>query len=128
MKRSVMVRAWEIAKAAAVKFGGKTREYFAESLRKAWAETKSATITLSGTKVVVIADEVTHKITSIMAIVDGRIAQTYGPCETKVAYMDAYRSAVNTHVGYGNMAEMYIRRASGILTFDSVQEITKRAK
>lgn len=39
--RKVMVRAWEIAKAAVVRFGGKVREYLAEALRQAWAEVQS---------------------------------------------------------------------------------------
>jgi hypothetical protein len=33
-----MTRAWEIARAAVAKFGGKIREFFAESLKSAWAE------------------------------------------------------------------------------------------
>lgn len=40
MKKQIMVRAWEIAKAAVAQFGGKAREYFAEALRMAWAEAK----------------------------------------------------------------------------------------
>ena len=38
--RNVMTRAWEIAKEAEVKFGGKVKEYFALSLRQAWSEVK----------------------------------------------------------------------------------------
>lgn len=41
MMKNVMVRAWEIAKAAVVKFGGKVREYFAAALKMAWAEAKA---------------------------------------------------------------------------------------
>lgn len=41
MKKQIMVRAWEIAKAAVAQFGGKAREYFAESLRIAWTEAKT---------------------------------------------------------------------------------------
>lgn len=41
--KNVMVRAWEIAKAAAVKFGGKVKEYFAQALAMAWAEEKNIT-------------------------------------------------------------------------------------
>jgi len=33
---NVMKRAWEIAKAGQQKFGGKVKEYFAESLKLAW--------------------------------------------------------------------------------------------
>lgn len=39
--KQVMVRAWEIAKGAVAKFGGKVREYLAEALRQAWAEIKA---------------------------------------------------------------------------------------
>lgn len=38
--KKVMVRAWEIAKEAVTKFGGKVKEYFAQALRMAWAEIK----------------------------------------------------------------------------------------
>lgn len=38
--KNVMVRAWEIAKAAVVKFGGKVKEYFAQALAQAWREVK----------------------------------------------------------------------------------------
>lgn len=37
---NVMKRAWEIAKAAVVQFGGKVKEYFAASLKQAWAEAR----------------------------------------------------------------------------------------
>ena len=37
-----MKRAWEIAKEAVVKFGGKAIEYIAESLKIAWSEFKNA--------------------------------------------------------------------------------------
>ena len=39
--KSVMTRAWELAKAAVVKFGGKVREYFALALRQAWREVRA---------------------------------------------------------------------------------------
>lgn len=40
--KKVMVRAWEISKEAAQKFGGKAMEYIAEALKTAWKEIKSA--------------------------------------------------------------------------------------
>lgn len=43
--QNVMKRAWEIAKEGQKKFGGKVKEYFAESLKMAWAESRKATIT-----------------------------------------------------------------------------------
>ncbi|AHD06421.1 hypothetical protein [Paenibacillus larvae] len=42
---NVMKKAWEIAKAAVKKFGGKVKEYFAEALRMAWAEIKKVSAT-----------------------------------------------------------------------------------
>ena len=38
--KNVMVRAWEIAKEAVAKFGGKVKEYFAQALTMAWAESR----------------------------------------------------------------------------------------
>lgn len=40
MKKTVMMTAWRIARKAALKFGGKVKEFFRESLRIAWRETK----------------------------------------------------------------------------------------
>lgn len=40
---NVMKKAWEIAKEGAVKFGGKVKEYFAASLKMAWAQVKNET-------------------------------------------------------------------------------------
>ncbi|WP_068783195.1 hypothetical protein [Paenibacillus phocaensis] len=39
--RYVMVRAWEIARDAVAKFGGKVKEYFAQALAQAWKEVKA---------------------------------------------------------------------------------------
>lgn len=39
--KNVMTIAWEIAKEAVAKFGGKVKEYFAQSLKIAWATIKS---------------------------------------------------------------------------------------
>lgn len=38
--QNIMKRAWEIAKEAVKRFGGKCREYFSEALRQAWDESK----------------------------------------------------------------------------------------
>lgn len=40
--KMIMVNAWKIARRAAKKFGGKVVEYFAESLRMAWAMYKNS--------------------------------------------------------------------------------------
>lgn len=39
--RNIMKRAWEIAREGQKNFGGKVKEYFAESLKIAWAEVKA---------------------------------------------------------------------------------------
>lgn len=39
--KNVMGRAWEIARVAFKKFGGKVREYFAQALAQAWKEVKA---------------------------------------------------------------------------------------
>lgn len=38
--RNVMARAWEIARKAVAKFGGKVKQYFAMALAQAWKESK----------------------------------------------------------------------------------------
>ena len=40
--KNIMTRAWEIAREAVANFGGKVREYIAEAMKMAWAETRSA--------------------------------------------------------------------------------------
>ena len=40
MKKEVMAKAWEIAKEAVKKFGGKAIEYIAEAMKMAWADAK----------------------------------------------------------------------------------------
>lgn len=44
--KNVMVRAWEIAKQGAKKFGGKVKEYFAAALKLAWKEAKEDAMTI----------------------------------------------------------------------------------
>ncbi|USG65143.1 hypothetical protein NDK47_23970 [Brevibacillus ruminantium] len=58
--KNVMTRAWEIAKLAANKFGGKVKEFFAQSLRLAWYEVKS--MTAATEKVIVEANHDTKLI------------------------------------------------------------------
>lgn len=49
--KKVMVRAWEIARQGQDKFGGKVKEYFAQALKIAWAETRKVVInTTSGSR------------------------------------------------------------------------------
>lgn len=41
---NIMKRAWEIAREASAKFGGKASEYISEALKMAWAESKDTRI------------------------------------------------------------------------------------
>ena len=50
--KSVMTRAWELAKAAAKKHGGKAIDYIAATLKSAWREVKLMASTTS--KIIVI--------------------------------------------------------------------------
>lgn len=47
--KAVMKAAWELARAAAVNFGGKAREFFAASLKMAWTEVKKGAVKMKGT-------------------------------------------------------------------------------
>lgn len=44
--KNVMKNAWEIARNAVKKFGGNVKEYFAESLKLAWAAFKKPTLNI----------------------------------------------------------------------------------
>ena len=41
-KKAIFRRAWQIARGGVKRFGGKVSEYFAYSLKEAWAEAKNA--------------------------------------------------------------------------------------
>lgn len=62
--KNIMVRAWEIAKEAVVKFGGNVKEFFAQALSIAWAETKEIAsdfglITqVKGSSIYVVVDDI----------------------------------------------------------------------
>ncbi|RXZ77227.1 hypothetical protein EBB07_33690 [Paenibacillaceae bacterium] len=64
---NVMVRAWEIARAAVVKFGGKVKEYFPQALIMAWKEAKQNGVqthqwtNARGMKVTLVAEHITKK-------------------------------------------------------------------
>ena len=48
--KQVMTRAWEIAKAAVIKFGGNSKEYIAEAMKMAWSETKASAVKIVAVK------------------------------------------------------------------------------
>lgn len=72
MKKAIMTRAWQIAREAVKKFGGKIKMYFAETLKIAWCESKKAfqlkkeeEIKMNGTeKQVKWAKDILKKITA----------------------------------------------------------------
>ena len=55
---NIMARAWEIAREAAVNFGGQAAEYIAGSLKQAWAETKDSVELEGSEKQVAWAEEI----------------------------------------------------------------------
>lgn len=61
--KNVMTRAWDIAKAGQKKFGGKVKEYFAQALVMAWAETKSPKKSLKE-----IAQMIQEKVSSTVQV------------------------------------------------------------
>lgn len=62
---NVMKKAWEIAKAAVAKFGGKAREYFSFALKEAWAIKKGKAIEMAGSeKQIKWANDIKAKIES----------------------------------------------------------------
>lgn len=106
--KKVMVRAWEIARAAAAKFGGSAVEYMSEALRQAWAENKKVTIvTSSGSR--------KHK--SWVAKIDGTDAR-YGFKRTFIDAADQNWTEKHFVLGAGvyevcDAGERYFIRVSG---------------
>ncbi|AZF91158.1 hypothetical protein CHPC954_0023 [Streptococcus phage CHPC954] len=47
MKKEIMTNAWEIAKNASKKFGGKAIEYIAEALKMAWSDAEGSNTSLA---------------------------------------------------------------------------------
>ncbi len=62
--KKVMVRAWEIAKEAVKKFGGKVKEFFSQALKMAWAEIKGGVKVVGTEKQVVWANEIKKEMIS----------------------------------------------------------------
>lgn len=106
--KKVMVRAWEIARAAAAKFGGSAVEYMSEALRQAWAENKKVTIvTSSGSR--------NHK--SWVARIDGTDAR-FGFKRTFVDAVDHNWMEKHFELGAGvyevcDAGERYFIRVAG---------------
>lgn len=60
--KKVMVRAWEIAKEAVAKFGGKVKEFFQQALIMAWSEFKKGADIMNETLVKVLEAIEKHDI------------------------------------------------------------------
>ena len=54
--RSLMQKAWIVARAAARRFGGTARTYLAAALRQAWAEAKTLAATIAAQRQRVLAE------------------------------------------------------------------------
>lgn len=76
MMKQVMVRAWQLAKDGANKFGGSSKEYFASSLELAWAEVKAAEQTTEVKEVRELATK--HNIPYIVAEGFFKLAESIG--------------------------------------------------
>ena len=87
MKKMVMVRAWQIAKAAVKKFGGKVSEYIAESLRMAWEQAKSCgtTKTAKNGDIKVVRAWVAHFFPNLSGLLESQIQKGNA---TVTNYMD----------------------------------------
>lgn len=62
MRKEVMVTAWEIARAAAVEFGGKVVEYLSEALKMAWAKIKGGTKMKGSEKQIAWAENIKKEV------------------------------------------------------------------
>lgn len=76
MKKQIMTRAWEIARAAVKRFGGKASEYIAGSLRIAWKIAKSCgTNALGNGDLRVIRAWVAHEFPHLSGLLESQIAK-----------------------------------------------------
>lgn len=87
MKRQIMTRAWEIARAAVQKFGGKASEYIAEALRMAWRIAKACGTTKAAGKgdIKVVRAWVAHFFPQLSGLLESQIAKGNA---TVTNYMD----------------------------------------
>lgn len=115
---NVMAKAWEIAKAAVVKFGGKVKEYFAQSLKMAWSIAKNETGAINvDPKVQELATK--HNIPYVVARGFFQLAESIGTSVEKmqirnwqgkrVYYRDQRRSSTQHRNGtfYYNLEDGY---------------------
>ena len=106
--KNVMTRAWEIARAAAAKFGGKVREYIAAAMKQAWAEWKG---TAYAERIIVIGNK------------DNGTYDVYGERNGKIfrsregLNKDGYREA------YGNLTKNFGIKAA---TFFAIENGVKK--
>lgn len=117
--KNVMARAWEIAREAQVKFGGKVREYFAYSLRLAWAETKVPADRIE------LVKEVGTKIVTLYGVRDGKVFRTYDRIDAGTSagankYKEAYGSLV---FNFGLKTACFYNVENGVKTFAGIRAV-----
>ena len=75
MKKQIMKRAWEIARTAVKRFGGKASEYIAEALRMAWAQYKACGTTVAAKKgdIKVVRAWVSHFFPNLSGLLESQL-------------------------------------------------------
>ncbi|MGC4378233.1 hypothetical protein WD019_16105 [Fictibacillus sp. Mic-4] len=114
MTKKVMVRAWEIARAAVVKFGGSAKEYLTGALKMAWAQIKKANRIH---KMVIIGNKDTMTYT-IERYMDSECVEVQEEL-TKIEYASVY----NNFLKRGAKMVDFYRIEKGIKTFLGTKEI-----
>ena len=95
MKKQVMKRAWELAKAGVNKFGGKVREYFATSLSIAWEEIKTmAEQTFNASEIELVAKRGHNLIIAVPTAFGVQVADGLNNVK------DAFKTTVKNGVEY----------------------------
>lgn len=84
--RNVMIRAWEIAREGAEKFGGKAVEYIAAALKMAWAEIKKG-----ANKMLNVIKERAKEFEAEFAN-EGKMAKHWAMQKAKVEYIDLVKA------------------------------------
>lgn len=71
--RNIMKRAWELAKKAAVKFGGSAKQYISGALKQAWAETKAVVMS--------VREQIIERLNKVLNYTNESLECTeYRPC------------------------------------------------
>ena len=94
--RSVMQKAWALARAGARRFGGRARQYLAEALRQAWAEVRAGAARIAEQTARVLASfaSLPAEIAAVDALMDRFYATMPETAEERCERLRAEREAV----------------------------------